>query len=713
MRVSPTQSPCLSPLAWTRSHSISTPGLPVIRITNSTFYRHHPTHQPEPNSPTSLNPPLFPNLNFELHSFPRDPQCWSVVGPSSSGKTTFLEVLRGQHSCFPPNGRSFPYLSSEDLRKERHRLRFPGHAVRYVGFRGETGGLGGPGIRGAYLSARYDSRREETDFSLLDYLRGRTELNSAEETESSGNGMGENLETVAAQLKLKDLLTLPVGNLSNGQTRRARIARALLERPEVLLLDEPFMGLDPSTVVKLSKLLGRLATSHSPRLVLALRPQDPIPKWITHLIYLGPNLSVATQGAKDDILQELKERSLTGETSDGLGRYLATPPHEMGREVPSVGAIGRGRYRPSTSSPIQGDKGETPAEPLVEMDGVKITYGEKIVVGALPGAKRGKRKGLWWTVRRGERWGLFGPNGSGKTTILSLICSDHPQTYSQPMRLFGHPRLPTPGQPGISIFDIQSRIGHSSSEIHAFFPKYLTVRQVLENAWADTFLGKPQLTGSRDRDVDACLRWFQAQLNTKPSLLENSPTGHRVLSNHTAPRVRSTARKRSDQRVMEAEIEEFFSTDLDWADSLRFGDLPFSAQRVALFLRAIIKKSDLVILDEAFSGMDDLIRDKCILFLEHGETKTFTGHLKRRVGKARDMREVRESTLSMMDKVRFRGLGEEQALICVSHVKEEVPGIVEEWLTLPEAGSSFPVKFGRVEPPLSHGFQDWRNVWAR
>src|SRR5262249_34924421 len=123
----------------------------------------------------------------------------------------------------------------------------------------------------------------------------------------------------------------------------------------------------------------------------------------------------------------------------------------------------------------------------------------------------------------GERWGVFGPNGSGKTTIVSLICSDHPQTYALPIKLFGRSRLPeridtaTIGrqqqlkQP-MTFWDIQARIGHSSPEIHQHMPRSLTARQVVESAWADTFRGKPRFDDAARTTVSACLRWFAADL---------------------------------------------------------------------------------------------------------------------------------------------------------------------------------------------------------
>lgn len=215
----------------------STP--PIINIRNGTFYRQYPSPK---SSPQSHNQPLYPNLNFVLPSTTSTEnnasgqeglQHWGIIG--SSGRTTFLKVLQGQHIVIPPEARSYPYLASEEFTGQH---RSPSRAIRYVGFADD--GAQGPSPRGAYLSARYESRREDTDFTLLDYLKGRTSLNPMEGEEDGTLHDDALLNQVISSLKLEKLVNLPVGNLSNGQSRRAKIAKALLGSPEVLLIDEPF-----------------------------------------------------------------------------------------------------------------------------------------------------------------------------------------------------------------------------------------------------------------------------------------------------------------------------------------------------------------------------------------------------------------------------------------------------------------------------------------
>ena len=242
--------------------------------------------------------------------------------------------------------------------------------------------------------------------------------------------------------------------------------------------------------------------------------------------------------------------------------------------------------------------------------------------------------------------------------------------------MFGCGRLPLPGQPGISIFDIQARIGQSSPEIHAFFPRTLTLRQTIENAWAETFLGTPKLNSHEDVVIiDTILDWFESELNPHHSL------------SATKDSTRSTQPWSGTQ----------------WADKTYFRDISFSSQRVALFLRALVKKPELMVLDEAFSGMDEAVRDKCMRFLASGNAPSSynTSH------------GVKPNpSQSAAPRVRIDGLTVNQALICISHVKEEVPDVVREWVCLPEAGDGKPARFGRLDEPLQGDESRWKQIWG-
>jgi hypothetical protein len=112
----------------------------------------------------------------------------------------------------------------------------------------------------------------------------------------------------------------------------------------------------------------------------------------------------------------------------------------------------------------------------------------------------------------------------------------------------------------------------------------------------------------------------------------------------------------------------------------------------------MIKGTDIIVLDEAFSGMDDAVRDKCMLFLTDGDSKTFN--------------QAGEIVDSQVGNPQIPGLTDQQALICIAHVKEEVPGCVREWMCLPEANTRLPARFGRLEGPLREDERRWDEVWG-
>jgi len=633
-----------------------------VKITNGTFYRQHPSSKPAPGQDVNPNPPLFPDLTLSLPSFSTPNQHWAILSPSSTVRTAFLQILRGQLLCFPPTARTHPYLTDQ----QESRLRYPERAIEYVGFDVERKAFGG-----AYLSARYESLKEDTDFTLQRYLTGIVTMNPGEEELKAKAVDEEIMRKAMKDLELERFLQKPVAMLSNGQSRRARIGKALLSQPLMLCLDAPFIGLDPIVTKHISNVLHRLAEANAPRIVLSLRPQDTVPDWTTHVVYAGEDGKVDALGTKDEVFTYLQKQSEELEKSGKGGKKMDAKTielREVGRHLSESGNF-ETSTSPTSASDITvlsrdgyekiDDSHVRIGEPIVEMEGVRIVYGSNSVLGDWQQDVNGTgRNGLHFTINRGSRWGIFGANGSGKTTLLSLVTSDHPQTYSAPVKLFQRSRLPEPGVPGITIFEIQSRMGHASPEVHALFPKYLSVRRALESAWSDTPITKPKINGEAMRRVEEALKWFEAEIN--PSAKRDG--------------------------------------GLEWASNTLFGEVSYSAQRVLLFLRATIRNPDIVILDEAFSGMDDLARDKCLLFLSRGQSMEL------------QYTDAGPRPVLWKGEVVVPGLQEHQALLCVSHSRQEIPGCIRDWICLPEPGTG-PPRFGKWDGPVELDGKRWDEIW--
>lgn len=377
----------------------------------------------------------------------RDGETWAIVGGVGAGKTALTDILLG---CLRVTSGRVDWPLIDRLRAQGRTINWPSEIIARVAFKEESR-LFSYGKH--YYQQRFNFIEPQDDLTLDQFLHA-----GMKATESD-------LVRVTTQLGIGELRSLSLIKLSNGQTRRARIARALLARPELLILDEPFTGLDADGRREVHAIIGQLAVDGQ-RLIL-ITAADAVPAWITHVL-------------------ELTDRRVTY-AGDASPYHVATRHRLAGRQGGNL------------SLPRD-------AEPVVEMRHVNVTHGGRPIL-----------RDINWTVRAGERWAVLGPNGAGKTTLLSLICGDHPQAYANDIRIFGQRR-----GGGESIWDVKRRIGLVSPEMHMYFTEPLTADRAAATGFFDTLV--PQRTTPEQdaavRDLfayfgvaDLAGRWF-AQLST-------------------------------------------------------------------------------------------------------------------------------------------------------------------------------------------------------
>jgi len=354
-------------------------------------------------------------------------QQWAVLGPNASGKTALVRAIIGELPC-----------AAGRIRRNVGRTGYDG--IGYVSFE---------------LHRQLMERERSRDLSR--FASGHeTDYTTAAQTILGGTAEPDpaQLRRVVELFGIEALSERPMRFLSNGETRKVLIARALMRRPELLILDEPFDGLDEGARTRLEQTLATLIAD-GVHLILVTHRSDEVIAQITHVLCLKDG-GVLCQGQRSRVLTEERLRELYGvEGPAGGGEPAGQRSTAEPSDVPSDAV-------PSDVPPD--------AEPLVELRDVTVRYGQTVAL-----------RSLSWTMRRGEHWAVLGPNGSGKTTLISLIYADNVQAYTNDIRLFGRQR-----GSGESIWEIKRRIGHVSPHLQVNYRLDLTVFDVVVSGFFDS-----------------------------------------------------------------------------------------------------------------------------------------------------------------------------------------------------------------------------------
>lgn len=479
---------------------------------------------------------VFENTSW----FFRRNEHWAIIGSNGSGKSLLGEALRGRlplvqgelkYHFRPPPGlmpeETISRMSFEDRRLDVQEMVVP---------------------------SRWNSIEEENALRVKDFLSYEQimEINPFEVREQDDRERGQferRMHSAVRRFRIEPFLERTLISLSNGERQRIQLARALCRPLRLLMLDEPFVGLDLGTRTYFHELLNQLMRTPLRVLFITARIED-LPRLVTHLLFVH-ECQVITSGPRARVLALSPVKELLA-----AGRKIFFSRQPVNGEP--VAAAGNGLFlqSPRQERQSEGTGGKPGGKPLVQFRKVTVHYEDRIIL-----------RDINWTVHAGESWALLGPNGSGKTTLLSLILGDNPQVYCNDIVVFGKRR-----GSGESVWEIKRRIGWVSPELHLHFNDEATCFQAAASGFYDT-VGLFQKPGCKRRA--AVLEW-----------------------------------------LIEFQL-------------LEFSDLPLCAlstglQRMVLLARALVKRPQLLILDEPCQGLDPAHRD---IFLEAVDELIRTGRV--------------------------------------------------------------------------------------
>ncbi|MBZ4188286.1 ATP-binding cassette domain-containing protein [Niabella beijingensis] len=374
-------------------------------------------------------------------------ESWVIRGESGSGKTTLAKTIAGQAK----------YTGTLDIHFNPQsplpaKVLFVESWYRFTNLEGD---------RNFYYQQRYNHQQRRDTVTIAREL----ELYGKEHALNN-----DRLNELIAALDYAKVLDEQLFEISSGEHKKLQLIKALWLCPQLLIIDQPYTGLDVTSRGRLNDLLNEYTVSDGTLLLISNDAE--LPACVNHFAVLKNG--TLTTGNAAVVFEEKILKPLPG--------FLKAPP----------------QYTTHT---------------LIHMNDVHVHYGDKQVLS-----------GIRWQVNAGERWLLQGHNGSGKSTLLSLITGDHPQAYANDIRLFGVQR-----GGGESIWDIKKRIGLISPEFHWYFDANATVLQSLASGFFDSNGLYRQLRYTQKQQLDELLRFLELY-DVKDELLATLPLGKQRLA---------------------------------------------------------------------------------------------------------------------------------------------------------------------------------------
>ncbi len=242
--------------------------------------------------------------------------------------------------------------------------------------------------------------------------------------------------------------------LSFGERRLVLLVRALATRPQVLLLDELFTGLDGENRERARRLIARLRSRRLLLVSTAHRLED-LPPGVDHLLQLEKGRITYSGRASAARLRA----ALDG--GEERARRGARPAPARGRT--GVGHPGPGR-------------------PLVIFNTASVYEDGKPIL-----------RDVSFTLRRRECWVVHGGNGSGKSTLLRTVYGDHAVATGGSITRAGI-------GPGVPVSDFKERTGFVAPQLQTDYPRYQTVLDtVVSGLYASIGLSDPSTAADRRR----------------------------------------------------------------------------------------------------------------------------------------------------------------------------------------------------------------------